>query len=124
MELEKTKNLHKELQNTEKQRQNMMHRMQKKLSLVTRERDSYRLQLDSYEKDLTICFNQASSGSASYSQQQSQRERIEALERIVEDYKDLVAKLESDLQNVEPISSGGKCFFLLIYLQPKIENDF
>lgn len=95
------------MQTIEKQKQNMIHRMQKKLALLTRERDSYRLQLDSYERDLTICMNPASSGGAVITQQHNQNERIENLERIIQEYRDLNNKLENDLHHMDPISSGN-----------------
>ncbi|KAK4884262.1 hypothetical protein RN001_000533 [Aquatica leii] len=99
-ELEKCQKLISELQASDQQKQNLIRRMQKKLLLVSRERDSYRQQLDSYERDLTMCMN---SGSVTQTNaQQSQKERIENLERIVDGYKDMVNKLESDLQNAEP----------------------
>lgn len=78
--------------------------MQKKLLLVSRERDSYRLQLDSYERDLSMCVNLGNN--SQISTQQTQRERIENLERIVEGYREMVTKLENDLQNFEPSITG------------------
>lgn len=123
MELEKTRNLLKDMQIMDKQRQNMIHRMQKKISLVSRERDSYRSQLDSYEKDLTICLNPASSGSAAVPQQhQTQAERIANLEKIIEEYRDLNVKLENDLHNIEPQTTGN-----FLNLKKKLlenRNDF
>lgn len=88
--------------------------MQKKLLLVSRERDSYRQQLDSYEKDLTMCVNPASVGSQGGSQLQSQKERIDNLERIIEGYRDMVNKLETDLQGVDPTVHAG-IFILTLY---------
>lgn len=79
--------------------------MQKKLLLVSRERDSYRLQLDSYEKDLTMCAI-TTSGSTS-NQLQAQKDRIENLERIVDGYRDMVTKLENDLQLAQPNIHSG-----------------
>ncbi|KAF5283857.1 hypothetical protein FQA39_LY04677 [Lamprigera yunnana] len=99
-ELEKSQKLIVELQTNDQHKQNLIRRMQKKLLLVSRERDSYRLQLDSYERDLTMCMN--APNAVPSNAQQSQKERIENLERIVEGYRDMVNKLESDLQNAEP----------------------
>lgn len=97
-----------ELQANVQQRQNLIHRMQKKLLLISRERDSYRLQLDSYERDLTICL--APQGQTN--QHQTQKERIESLERIIEGYRDMIAKLENDLQNAEPAAYEGNLIML------------
>ncbi|KAJ8962809.1 hypothetical protein NQ318_001209 [Aromia moschata] len=102
VELEKSQKLLAELKLTGEQKQALIHRMQKKLLLVSRERDSYRLQLDSYEKDLTLWVNTTSTGSSSSNQLQAQKERIENLERIVEGYRDMVTKLENDVQSAQP----------------------
>lgn len=101
-ELDKSQKHIADLQKNVKQHQNLIHRMQKKLSLVAGERDSYRKQLDSYEKDLTICINPASLANPGGVQIQSQQERIKNLEKMVDGYRDMVHKLETDLQNVEP----------------------
>lgn len=79
--------------------------MQKKLLLVSRERDSYRLQLDSYERDLTMTLTSANV--AEVNSLKTQRERIATLEELVEGYRDMVTKLENDLQNVEPNTNAG-----------------
>lgn len=107
-ENEKTKAHTNELQTNVQRQQKLIHRIQKKLLLVSRERDSYRMQLDSYERDMTVCFNLASSGSSGTNQQQTQRERIESLEGMLDNYRDMVQKLETELQNAEPISITGK----------------
>lgn len=60
---------------------------------MLQERDSYRSQLNSYEKDVT-----APSPGLLNSQQQQQRSRIDALEKAVEGYRELVEKLEGDLE--------------------------
>ena len=46
-----------------------------------------------YEKDVTV-----TSAAALNSQQQQQRSRIEALEKAVEGYRELVERLEEDLE--------------------------
>lgn len=108
-ELEKSQKLISEMKKTGEQKQNLFQRMQKKLLLVSRERDSYRLQLDSYEKDLTMSIHPSSNPNSN--QLQAQRERIEALEKIVESYKEMNVKLETDLQNSNPgLYSGTYCF--------------
>lgn len=72
-------------------------RLQKKMLLITRERDSYRQQLDLYEKEISIDSNNAIT------------ERIPALERTIDVYRDLVAKLESDLQAAEGYNQTEEC---------------
>lgn len=62
--------------------------------MLFQERDSYRSQLDMYEKELTV----TSSSALLNSQQQQQRSRVEALEKTVDGYRDLVMKLEADLE--------------------------
>lgn len=53
----------------------LVNRLQKKMILVTRERDSYRQQLDLYEKEITVDGNSAMT------------ERIPALERVIDGYR-------------------------------------
>ncbi|XP_057656026.1 mitotic spindle assembly checkpoint protein MAD1 [Diorhabda carinulata] len=100
-EIEKNSQLLVDLKQTAAQRQKLIHRLEKRLMLVTRERDSYRLQLDSYEKDLTM--NPLSVGTSNaINQIQSQKKRIETLEKNVMEYRDLVTKLEIDLESAQP----------------------
>lgn len=68
----------------------LISRTQKKMILITRERDSYRQQLDLYEKEITIS-----------DPNNLMAERIPSLERALEGYRELVAKLESDLEVVD-----------------------
>ncbi|XP_078045428.1 mitotic arrest-deficient 1 [Augochlora pura] len=75
----------------------LVSRLQKKTILVTRERDSYRQQLDLYEKEITVDSNNAIT------------ERIPALERTIDAYRELVAKLESDLLAVEGHNQLDEC---------------
>ncbi|XP_050596079.1 mitotic spindle assembly checkpoint protein MAD1 isoform X4 [Bombus affinis] len=75
----------------------LMNRLQKKMILITRERDSYRQQLDLYEKEITIDTNNAIT------------ERIPVLERRIDVYRELVAKLESDLQAAEGHNQADEC---------------
>ncbi|CAK9811320.1 Mitotic spindle assembly checkpoint protein MAD1 [Anthophora plagiata] len=70
---------------------------EKKMILVTRERDSYRQQLDLYEKEITVDSNSAIT------------ERIPALERTIDTYRELVAKLEADLQTAEGHHHADEC---------------
>lgn len=53
----------------------LVSRLQKKMMLVTRERDSYRQQLDLYEKEMTVDSSNA------------MLERVPALERTIEGYR-------------------------------------
>lgn len=79
-------------------------RLQKRMLLVTRERDSYRQQLDLYEKEMST--NDSNNAIT---------ERIPALERSLEDYRNLVTKLEEDLiaiSDPEIIKSKDECFKL------------
>lgn len=84
------------LKTTQEQQGNLIRRWQKKLALVTGERNSYREQLDAYEKELTLSVS---------SQQQSTRPRIEALEKSLQDYRELVESLEADLTSA--LGQGG-----------------
>ncbi|KAF7997150.1 hypothetical protein HCN44_005427 [Aphidius gifuensis] len=79
-------------------------RLQKRMLLVTRERDSYRQQLDLYEKEIST--NDSTNAIT---------ERIPALEKSLEDYRNLVTKLEEDLiaiSDPEIIKSKDECFKL------------
>lgn len=59
----------------------LVNRLQKKMILVTRERDSYRQQLDLYEKEMTVDSNNAMT------------ERIPALERVIDGYRYITHRL-------------------------------
>lgn len=94
MELGKATKQMKSMQTVNDDQSKLIKRLQKRLILVSQERDSYRSQLDMYEKELTI----TSSSGFLNSQQQQQKSRIEALEKTVEGYRELVDKLEADLE--------------------------
>ncbi|XP_046824472.1 mitotic spindle assembly checkpoint protein MAD1 isoform X1 [Vespa crabro] len=88
-------------------------RLQKKMMLVTRERDSYRQQLDLYEKEMTVDSSNA------------MLERVPALERTIEGYRDLIAKLEADLESVEGNNQKEECNELreeIVRLKGEIEH--
>ncbi|XP_026320731.1 mitotic spindle assembly checkpoint protein MAD1-like [Hyposmocoma kahamanoa] len=69
-----------------KNHENLIHRLQKRLLLVTRERDSYRQQLDCYEKELTVTLcGETGAGSAALLSA-----RVEHLEKALQGYRDLV----------------------------------
>ncbi|XP_026464305.1 mitotic spindle assembly checkpoint protein MAD1-like [Ctenocephalides felis] len=78
-----------DLKNSLKQHQNILHRVQKKLQQVAKERDCYRGLVDSYDQDLTI-MNTNSMNNAEV----LLKERIAAMEKIVEGYKEQVESLE------------------------------
>lgn len=75
-----------------KRHQTVIHKIQKKLSLVADERDCYKRLLDNYEKDLTITGPQNS-------QAAQLQMRIEMLERALNGYKEMCANLEREIQN-------------------------
>ncbi|XP_001604630.2 mitotic spindle assembly checkpoint protein MAD1 [Nasonia vitripennis] len=96
-ELETTKQKHEETKklltdttSSQERLSRFVSRLQKKMSLVTRERDSYRQQLDTYEKEITAYQSNETPTVTN--------ERIPMLERAIEGYRELVAKLESDLE--------------------------
>uniref|UniRef100_A0A182T4F9 Mitotic spindle assembly checkpoint protein MAD1 n=1 Tax=Anopheles maculatus TaxID=74869 RepID=A0A182T4F9_9DIPT len=74
--------------------QNIVHRAQKKLNLVTGERDYLKQLLESYENDLTI--NHSVVGSEGDKKQL--RARTEMLEKTLTGYKELCQKQEAELQ--------------------------
>ncbi|XP_034238971.1 mitotic spindle assembly checkpoint protein MAD1 [Thrips palmi] len=84
------------LKTTQDQQGNLIRRWQRKLALVTGERNSYREQLDSYEKELTMPVS---------NQQQALRPRIESLEKSLDGYRELVENLEADLTSA--LGQGG-----------------
>ncbi|KAJ8717193.1 hypothetical protein PYW08_005592 [Mythimna loreyi] len=70
-----------------KNQESLIHRLQKRLLLVTRERDSYRQQLDCYEKELTVTLcGEPGAGSAALLSA-----RVEQLEKALQGYRDLLA---------------------------------
>ncbi|XP_058462677.1 mitotic spindle assembly checkpoint protein MAD1 [Malaya genurostris] len=81
--------------------QTILHRVQKKLHLVAGERDCWKQLLDSYEKDLTINPTTVSS------QEASMRTRIEMLEKQLSGYRELNAKMESELQAAKSMPDPG-----------------
>lgn len=89
------------LKATQEQQGNLIRRWQKKLALVTGERNSYREQLDSYEKELTVSVS---------SQRISAQPRIQELEKSLEGYRELVENLESDLTTA--LGQGGSAGLL------------
>ncbi|KAG1649350.1 Mitotic spindle assembly checkpoint protein MAD1 [Nymphon striatum] len=76
----------------------LIKRLQRKLMLITMERDSYRNLLNSYESDMTI--NPATLAS----------ERIQKLEEIVDRYRTNTKLLEEELHIVKNTSDSGGSF--------------
>ncbi|XP_045501604.1 mitotic spindle assembly checkpoint protein MAD1 [Colias croceus] len=76
-----------DLQTVRKNQESLIHRLQKRLLIVTRERDSYRQQLDSYEKELTVTLSGdvGAGGAALLSA------RVEQLEKALQGYRDLLS---------------------------------
>ncbi|XP_053664851.1 mitotic spindle assembly checkpoint protein MAD1 [Anopheles marshallii] len=74
--------------------QSIVHRAQKKLNLVTGERDYLKQLLETYENDLTINHSVV----ASEGDKKQLRARIEMLEKTLTGYKDLCQKQEAELQ--------------------------
>lgn len=107
-EREKNQKLNSDLQTIHQQHQTLLHRLQKKLQLVSRERDSYRAQLDSYEKDLTSYI--APVGQGTNAQLNVQKERIDSLMEIIEGYREMMANLESQLRDAQPHLNSGIFF--------------
>jgi mitotic spindle assembly checkpoint protein MAD1 len=79
-----------------KSHQTVLGKLQKKLLLVTAERDSQRQLLENYEKDLTITQGVPNHNT----ENQQNRIRIEMLEKTVSGYKELCAKLETELAEI------------------------
>lgn len=82
--------------------------VRKKTILISRERDSYRQQLDLYEKDLTM--TGMTSESLSNEMCSQMKSRIKNLEDALEEYRKHMELLESQLKEYQ---SGGNFFFLL-----------
>ncbi|XP_047003539.1 mitotic spindle assembly checkpoint protein MAD1 [Schistocerca americana] len=103
---------------TEAEQQTLLiRRLQKKLLLVSGERDSYRSQLDSYENELTFC---ASPSTMSRTQQQANR--IEVLQKTLDGYKDLVERLEAEVANFQDGGGGGQLSVKLQKLESECES--
>lgn len=105
-ETERNVKLNTDLKTIHQQQQTLVHRLQKKLQLVSRERDSYRTQLDSYEKDLTI-FVAPEQQNPVQTQMSAQKERIENLEKCLDGYKELINNLEGQLHENQPQLNSG-----------------
>ncbi|CAH2243011.1 mitotic spindle assembly checkpoint protein MAD1 [Pararge aegeria] len=83
-----------DLQIVRKNQESLIHRLQKRLLLVTRERDSYRQQLDSYEKELTVTLSGATGAGSSA----LLSARVEQLEKALQGYRDVLANQDHESQ--------------------------
>lgn len=81
----------KSLQDTFSEQSSLIRRFKRKLLLVSKERDSYKGLIDSYEHELTF------SGS------QFEKDRISSIEKVLADYKETVEQLE---EAIGPNKSG------------------
>nr|CAD7439264.1 unnamed protein product [Timema bartmani] len=87
------------------QQASLIRRLQKKLLLVSRDRDYYRSQLDIYEKDDTMTSAPTLSNSQQQQVQQLQT-RLEAQESSLNSYREMVEQLEKDLKQSHSIIGG------------------
>lgn len=89
-----------------KHHQTLLHRVQKKLMLVAKERDCYRQVMEHYEKEVTVSGPTGGGGQDGSAQL---RMRVDMLEKAVTGYKDICANLERDLQQTsgDPATSDG-----------------
>ena len=70
----------------------LLKKLQRKLLLVAKERDSYKSILDNYEKEMTITGDDFG------------RDRIEALEKNLEEYRSMVEMLEGEKKDVTAVA--------------------
>uniref|UniRef100_A0A0B7A767 Spindle assembly checkpoint component MAD1 n=1 Tax=Arion vulgaris TaxID=1028688 RepID=A0A0B7A767_9EUPU len=91
----------------------LIKQLQRKLLLVTRERDSYRSLLDSYENEVTINFDL------------EKKAQIQRLEAIVQGYKEQSRELEAELQTVTDklVETQAQCCQLQQQLNTAISSD-
>lgn len=81
-------------------------RVQKKLLLVSKERDCYKQLLENFEKDLTIS-NTGSSTDQSSTENQLKM-RVEMLEKTLVGYKDMCSSLEKELTIAKSTPNGDQ----------------
>ena len=74
----------------------LVKKLQRKLLLVTRERDSYKSILDNYEKEMTITGDEFG------------QDRIVALEKNLEEYRAMVEMLENEKKDVAPMGTSSE----------------
>lgn len=100
------------LKNKLKHHQSVLGRMQKKMQLVTNERDLLKALLDNYEKDLTITQNIQSN-----STDQQTRIRLDMLEKSVVHYKGTFRRI------IDKILSQFKLFLSFTDLVARLETE-
>ena len=83
------------LKSGQEEQTNLVKKLQRKLLLVTRERDSYKSILDSYEKEMTITGDEFG------------QDRIMALEKNLDEYRAMVEMLENEKKDVVPRGSSS-----------------
>ncbi|XP_040574874.1 mitotic spindle assembly checkpoint protein MAD1 [Lepeophtheirus salmonis] len=88
-DLNKSKTERKKIDEFTTEQAKRIKKLQRKLLLVARERDSYKSLLDSYEHEVTFAGGQL------------EKDKIAILESIISDHKDMVTKLEEQLDNTE-----------------------
>lgn len=102
-ELEVQRKATENLQTSLKYHKTSMHRVQKKLQLVARERDCYKHLIDNYEKDLTI----SGPGPSEIHPDAQVRIKLELVERMVDEYKEMCSGLEAELQSAKNMPDLG-----------------
>ncbi|XP_030380672.1 mitotic spindle assembly checkpoint protein MAD1 [Scaptodrosophila lebanonensis] len=92
-----------------KRNKNFKERLQRKLLMVSKERDFYKQLVENFDKDLTI----SNASTAEMTNDMQVRYRVEVLERTVAAYKDMCSTLEREIQAMrqqevlpEPCSEG------------------
>ncbi|KAK7791169.1 hypothetical protein R5R35_005379 [Gryllus longicercus] len=91
IELQSVKKEKEKYQNLNEELNSRLRLLQKKHQLVSAERNSYRSQLDSYEKDLTISLS-----SVANQQNHQLQQRLDTMERILEGYRKMMKEMESE----------------------------
>lgn len=79
-----------DLQKTTKTQETLIRKLQKRVTLLTRERDCYREQLDCYEKDLTVTASGENINGGALSR------RVQQLEKTIQGYRELLDKYDND----------------------------
>lgn len=105
--------------NSGEEQNNRLRLLQKKLHLITMERDSYRSQLDTYERDLT--FSCSSLANQQNQQIQQQQQRIQTMEKILDGYRKMLEKLEMESDRDKGL--GGNLDVLEKMNQLECERD-
>ncbi|XP_067631310.1 mitotic spindle assembly checkpoint protein MAD1 [Eurosta solidaginis] len=87
-----------------KRHKNFKERVQRKLFLVSKERDCYKQLLENFEKDHTVVANLNAPNDLANSGDVAQlRSRLDMLEKTLVGYKDMCANLEKELTNAKQL---------------------